>query len=107
MAKVLVEFSTNWADEIDLSGFKIYDKLEWEELVAKVSLHKSSFQVYFGTNESNEYENGEALLEEYTISHLNDSDAEVIMRLLGGEYGMFEDPLEVFEFNEIDIDEEE
>jgi len=107
MAKILVEFSTNWADEMDLSGFKVYDKAEWEKLVTKVSSHKTSFEVYFGTNESNEYENGKALLEEYTITHISDADAEVIERLLGGEYGMFEDPLQVFEWDEDEDEEDE
>ena len=29
--KVLLQWDTNWADEMDINGFAIMDKSEWED----------------------------------------------------------------------------
>lgn len=57
----LIEYSANWADEIDLHGYFILNKNELKEFKEILSKIKK-FNFHFGTNETMNYEN---------ISHLN------------------------------------
>ena len=67
MEKILVRFKTNWADEMDIDQFFITTKDTWKKyLDIMYTLDKdSTFEIYFGTNEYNEY-----TLEEY-LSEIN------------------------------------
>lgn len=97
MAKILVKFQANWADEMDLEGYRIFTEHEWEEQRAACMAHKGSIEVYFGTNEWNNYDNGEHLLGEYTIKSITDEEADMIDKLFGPYIGSFSNPKEYLE----------
>lgn len=55
MEKVLVRFTDNWADEMNIDEFCIMSLDMWNRYYKAVKSLSNDFEVYFGTNESNEY----------------------------------------------------
>jgi hypothetical protein len=89
MKKFLVKEDSCWADEFDLEGFKIIEA-ETKELVEEILLKGREFpcEIYFGSNECQEYESKEEFLNDISISEISDNDAEVLLRLLGTHFGV-------------------
>lgn len=85
--KVLVNWYTNWADEMDIAGFAILDIIEWERIYANILLKKDCFSICIGTNEDIDYNNGEHLLSELEIVEISDVEANTITNLLGNRFG--------------------
>jgi hypothetical protein len=97
MSKVLITWNSNWADEMDISGFVITNKKEADNLKKKLQDKKDEFEIYVGSNEEISYSNGRELLSELSFKKISDSESEVISNLIGGEYGHTE-------FFDIDFD---
>lgn len=85
--KVLVTWDSNWADEMDISGFKIFNEDEWNTFKETVSKRKHQFTIFVGTNEDIDYDNGKMLLEELTIKKLSEDEYKVIKKFVGEEFG--------------------
>jgi hypothetical protein len=91
--KVLVKFDDNWADEMDVSGFKIFDNLDaWEKCVNEFTKNRfdgeepeddeeNYFEVYFGTNEYNEYESMDEFISNFDIAEISDEEAVAIEKI--------------------------
>lgn len=47
MSKLLVKFDTNWADEMDISGYKVFTEIEWNEISDKCKAHNNMLEAYF------------------------------------------------------------
>ena len=86
MSKVLVKWSDNWADEMDVEGFVIMDNSEWKEFQETAKKVNSPISICVGTNEEIEYPNGDALLENITTKKLTSDEAKTITKFFG-EYG--------------------
>lgn len=90
---VLVLFEDNWADEMDLEGFKVMRKSEWEQTAAEFRESKenseSVIEFYFGTNEYNEYDSVDDALACFTVTEMTDDDAEFLEKLFPGGFGPF------------------
>jgi NurA-like 5'-3' nuclease len=87
---LLVKFDDNWADEMDVSGFKLFDNLDaWNAAIAEFKEEKEIvdgedsgyFEVCFGTNEYIEYETVEEFLVQFDITEISDAAADVIETL--------------------------
>lgn len=102
MKQYLVKWNDNWADEMDLEGWVIMNQDELDEW--KKRLQKPG-RVYlcFGTNEDNEYESGQEILDCCEITEISDSDAEVLNRLIGGAYG-FTDFADAETYDDVELD---
>jgi hypothetical protein len=85
--KVLVQWSSNWADEMDIEGFAIMNREDWNEYKAAVRKRKGSFSLGVGTNEDIEYDNGAALLEELDSTPLTPEEEKVIVKFFGTSGG--------------------
>lgn len=90
--KILLVYQDNWADEIDFESYCIMDVTEWEALKAKMFAEEAAgdrdgVSVCFGTNEDNEYDSVEDLLEHVDERPITDAEAEVLERLLGKQFG--------------------
>lgn len=102
---VLVKWSDNWADEMDLDGFCIYTESAWKDFRTKLSAYKDEFSICVGTNEDIDYSNGKDLLKKMNVHKLSESDYATISRIFGDGYGeqrAFDNAL----LNEPDSDEE-
>lgn len=93
----LVRFDKNWADEMDVEGFRLFTDPQWLKYRDTV-LAAKSFNFYFGTNEGwgNEYDedftDGETMLkEDFRVFDLTDSEAATIQKFFGNAGGMFPD----------------
>lgn len=71
MPKILVKFSSNWADEMDIDGLYITTAEEHEDFKKQVIQHfeKNGNTVSYriGSNEDIEYESADDLLECYEV----------------------------------------
>ena len=94
----LIKFCDNWSDEMDMEGFTILshsDYTEYRSLLcdtAKMIDSGKVFELYFGTNEWNEYTSGEEFIRCFSVKAINPFEAELLKRLLldGCEkYGQF------------------
>lgn len=87
MSKHLVKFQKDWADELDVYGFKILDDTELQDLE---NWTINSVEFYFGTNEG--WEEGEVTMSDFTITSIDDEEEEILVRLIGSsEFGNFPD----------------
>jgi hypothetical protein len=84
---VLLQWDSNWADEMDIYGFSVMDKQEWEEYAKYLLDRKEGFTFYIGSNEEIEYENGRELLDEITVTEISEREAATVDKLFGGEGG--------------------
>lgn len=85
--KILVKFEDNWADEMNVEGFNIFTKEEWETFKTKLENKQSEFQVCIGTNEELEYSNGNDCLRHMTVSEISIAAAEIIEDAIGSCFG--------------------
>lgn len=85
--QVLLTWDSNWADEMDISGFAVVSESFWLNLKSDLENKTSSFYFYIGTNEELEYENGKELLSEIEVKYLTEDEAGVVKKLFGGEFG--------------------
>lgn len=87
---LLVKFSDNWADEMDLEGFEVVTRKQYDDFVAEKLKSPSeddddyeggSFCRCFGTNEENEYDSFQAYLDETVkIVEITESEAAVLTK---------------------------
>jgi hypothetical protein len=83
---LLVKFDENWADEMDVSGFKLFKSQKaWDKAIKEFKEEKEieddddcCFSVYFGTNEENEYESMSEFLDLFEVIELSNEQANVI-----------------------------
>ena len=99
---LLVEWSGNWADEMDLSSFSVMRGEEWNNTVEMLKKQEDEFEKYIGTNEELRYDNGEELLSEFTVSKITKEDYDSVIKLFGGRH----DEAGIFDFDYFGEDEE-
>ena len=94
--KVLLKWSTNWADEMDIEGYILTTKDKSDDWKKKLKEVDYSFSLQIGTNEDIEYSSGEDLISEVTTKTLADEEFAVIKKYLGlqGGHTEFWDGLE-------------
>jgi len=98
---LLVKFDDNWADEMDVSGFKLFkSEQDWQKAIDKFKdeldiddEEDCCFEVYFGTNEENQYTSFSRFLRRFEVIHISDAEAAVLLTLFPNlvqfEYGHF------------------
>ena len=70
MPKILVRFSSNWADEIDIDGLYVTTADEHRDFIDNVNKyfeHNDSINYCVGSNEDIDYESAEDLLSCYKV----------------------------------------
>ena len=81
MSKVLVKWSDNWADEMDIEGFIIDDKEKVEEWLNNMKSITRHFDICIGTNEDVDYDNGEQFAETISVIDITEEDEKLLKRL--------------------------
>ena len=109
--KILLSWDTNWADEMDISGFVIISEEKAKTWKEKVKNFKEYFNLCVGTNEEIEYSNGKELYDEVNSRKITQEEASIIEKYLGNSYGYTEfynqlDDLEGWEDEEDDDDDD-
>jgi hypothetical protein len=82
---ILVKFDDNWADEMDVGGFKIFNNLKaWNKALSEFKIEQEIeevdqyFEVCFGTNEYIEYDSFSSFLKKFQITEISKDTAEII-----------------------------
>ena len=82
---ILVKFEDNLADEMDVSGFKIFDNLDaWNKALSEfkseleIEEDDQYFEVCFGTNEYIDYHSFSNFLKNFEIIEISKDTAEII-----------------------------
>jgi hypothetical protein len=84
MKKYLVKESSDWADEFDIEGFKIIEAESEEKVEEKlIDGRKFPCELYFGTNEAQEYETKEELLNDVEIVEISEEEVKVFEKFFG------------------------
>lgn len=97
---VLVKFEGNWADEMDVKGFDIVDKVWWGNYVSK--LPDKPFSRYVGSNQDIEWSGKADYLRDFTVMDISEEEVAIIKKFF--PYGSFGKVVWVEDFEE---DEEE
>jgi len=85
--QVLIQWESNWADEMDVSGFVVVSKKEADEFKQKLSDNpdkKISFLI--GTNEEMNETYGR-ILKKCKFSKLTDKEADIIVKFFRSKHG--------------------
>ena len=89
MAKVLISFQADYADEFDVYGWAVRDTEYWEKLQANaVKWFEDNpgkmLEFWFGTNEGVEFYTIEDFQAAYTLKPITDEQAETIIASFDG-----------------------
>lgn len=107
MSKVLVTYNSNWADEMDISAFRIFDKPDWDAIEKFAKEYKNEICVCIGTNEEVEFTDGNDWLSKMEVKVITDKDANIIEKHIGDSFG-FDNIIDKVAFMpEDDISEED
>lgn len=91
MTQMLVKYTGDWADEMDVYGFRLTTKENWDAFVRRVHQYfqdeNGSYSYYVGTNEEIIYESPEDVLRDFDVEEIADEEAQVITKLFGNYYG--------------------
>jgi len=94
---VLVRFNSNWADEFDVEGIKLFTKDAWSNLLRLVEQYVNfPLEYYFGTNESFEWENFNEYRSCFSEQDITDIQANYLKEMLLTEAGYFPHPIDLF-----------
>lgn len=102
---LLVKFDSNYADEFDISGFRIMSQGEWEKhkvdiakrfaalsapTVSKYGYSEGpELEAYFGTNESLSWSRYDDYIKSFDVKEISDTEFKVLKKLFGmQEIGM-------------------
>lgn len=78
----VVRFNSNYADEFDVEGIRIFDDWkEYQETMKKDVSYPHEF--YFGTNEQLEFESYEDLMQSMQATRITQDQALVIANFVG------------------------
>lgn len=81
---VLIVFDSNWADEVDIEGFKIVKKEYWENV--KLGLEHGDdlfpFSYSIGTNQEDEINTKEEFLRTFRAKEITEGEVSTLMSLL-------------------------
>lgn len=92
MKHYLYKFSDNWADEMDLEGFAVLTETEKDMALAKIrKQYKKGGTLCFGTNEDNEYDSLQDIINCISFKEISKSEYTTIKKVFGsnsmGEIG--------------------
>jgi len=92
----LVKYSSNWADEMDVDGFRTMTEKqykEWGKEWKKTFKEDGEYTFYIGTNEDIPYEDYESLMADFTVEDITKEEFETINKLIPAAdsygYGFF------------------
>ena len=88
----LVKYDSNWADEMDIDGFRLFTDKQWEKYQKDFQKHfkkDKRYTYYVGTNEDIEYGDFDGFMSDFKVSEITDEEAAVLSKLFDNlkDYG--------------------
>jgi len=78
---VLLKWEKDWADEFDMTGFRVLSDKIWGAFQIAVEKMEYPQDMYFGTNEEYVFENASAIMSGIKTLEINDEDIKVLKKL--------------------------
>jgi hypothetical protein len=92
----LVKYDSNWADEMDIDGFRVFTDKQWEKYqkdFKKLFKEDRGYTYYVGTNEDIEYNSFDEFMSDLKVSEITDEEATVLKKFFDNlttyGYGFF------------------
>lgn len=88
----LIKYSSNWADEMDISGFSVKSEeryKKWRNAWKLLFKEDGDYTFHIGTNEEVEYNSFEEFISDFKIKEISEEDAIVIKNHFGDTDGFF------------------
>ena len=92
----LVKYDSNWADEMDIDGFRVFTDKQWEKYQEDFKKHfkeDEGYTYYVGTNGDIEYGDFDEFMYDFKVSEITDEEAAVLEKLFDNlstyGYGFF------------------
>lgn len=82
--KYLINYSDNWADEMDVSGHVVLNQKEYKKFQKAIShlvYNKIEFEFSVGSNEYIEYGSYKSADSVYSVTEISDEDYKVLKKL--------------------------
>lgn len=86
---LLVDFFCGYADEFDLSGWRVFTQPDWEKYKASIPNHP--FELYFGTNQQLDFEDSDDFLACFQTRLLTSEQFAVLTELFARDTLEYED----------------
>jgi hypothetical protein len=103
---VFVRQNSNWADEIDVSGYAVFKKKEFDEFLYQISHAEFPATRCFGTNEEDEIDSLDNYLYDLEFKEISQSEYKAFITMFEQtEAGDFWTP-EAVEYDEVDEEED-
>jgi len=83
---VLVIANVNWADEMDISGFKVWEVETWNKFKTNWESHTDTVEFSIGSNEELYYRSGKEYLKRFTAKPITKVEADHLEALFGDNY---------------------
>lgn len=83
MTKLLVKFSGNWADEMDIKGFEIVGRDWWEKYKDKFPEDVGEFFLYVGSNQDMTFCGKAEYFRCFTTIEITEEEEKLLVRLFG------------------------
>lgn len=93
---VLVRYSSNWAEEIDIEGGKIMSCEDYERFMAaaRKACEEEGYIIFpIGSNEEISYEEFWKFENDIAVTPLNEGEYEILKRFHFDDYGHFPDTI--------------
>ncbi len=84
---VLIKGCSNYSDEFDCEFFRIELKDKWVKFQAIVEKYFSPFKIWFGTNESVEFQSYQHWCNSFVASEISEHDYNFLKGKFGTEFG--------------------
>ncbi len=85
--KYLVKFSSDWADEFDMDGFRIMSEEEFEKYKTGMNNEEYPYEAGFGTNEWFDYDSSQDIMKDLTIVEMSEEDVIVFEKYFENGFG--------------------
>jgi hypothetical protein len=102
---VFVKCDDNWADEMDIVGFSVFKKPEFDYYIERIDKLSYPLTRGFGTNEDNEYEAADEIYSTLRAKPITKEEYDAFISMFGGETAG--DFFEVDDYDLADDEEEE
>jgi hypothetical protein len=92
---ILVNFSSNWADEMNIKGHTVMSREQWDKFIVDLNkVHWKSREFYIGTNEALEWNDKAHYMRSIITKTLSPDQYAVLCDLNLLQVGFFVDPTE-------------
>ena len=80
-----IKYKGDWADEMNVYGFAIITKDEWDDIidhVKKFFVENSLYTFYIGTNEEIEYEDFDSWFRDFKVTEMSYGESIAVLAVL-------------------------